>query len=81
MIFAGCTTTPTYVEGTTTSLGTYIPYDGSVYGLEIVQYLSGIKVRACTNQSLTVEREFSSTNSYFGIVHTREWSKSKATVK
>lgn len=36
VFFAGCSSTTRYVEGTSTSLGTYIPYDGSVYGLEIV---------------------------------------------
>lgn len=77
----GCSTSTRYVEGTSTSLGTYIPYDGSVYGLEIVQYLSGCKVVCPTNQNMSVEREFCSSNTYFGIVHTSERSKTKVDVK
>lgn len=81
LFFAGCTTSTRYVEGTSTSLGTYIPYDGTVYGLEIVQYLSGCKVVCPTNQAMKVEREFCSSNSYFGIVHTTEKSKTKVDVQ
>lgn len=77
----GCSTSTRYVEGTSTSLGTYIPYDGSVYGLEIVQYLSGCKVVCPTNQAMSVQREFCASNSYFGIVHTTEKSKTKVEVK
>lgn len=81
VFFAGCSSTTRYVEGTSTSLGTYIPYDGSVYGLEIVQYLSGCKVVCPTNQPMSVEREFCASNSYFGIVHTSESSKTKVNVQ
>ena len=81
LVLGGCTSSTRYVEGTSTSLGTYIPYDGSVYGLEIVQYLSGCKVVCPTNQPMRVEREFCASNSYFGIVHTSESSKTRVDVK
>lgn len=80
LVLGGCTSSTRYVEGTSTSLGTYIPYDGSVYGLEIVQYLSGCKVVCPTNQPMRVEREFCASNSYFGIVHTTESSKTRVCV-
>lgn len=62
-------------------LGAYLPYDGSLFGVECLNYLSGCAVRTSTNNAFTVEREFSSTNSYFGIVHTSERSKTKVEIQ
>lgn len=61
-------------------LGAYIPVDGSLFGVEVVNYLSGCAVRTSTNQSFSVEREYASTNSYFGIVNTSEKTKTKVEV-
>ena len=80
-IFAGCKNTPQYIEGTETAIGMYIPVDGSLMGVEAIHYLNGCVVRASSNNTFTVEREYSTTNSYFGIIHTIEKAKTKVDVK
>lgn len=79
--FCGCTSRPRYVEGTMTQIGLYVPVESSIYGLQCLNYLNGASITAASNQTLTVEREFCSTNSYFGIITTVEHSKTKAAVK
>lgn len=79
--FCGCTSRPRYVEGTMTQIGLYVPVESSIYGLQCLNYLNGCSLTAASNQTLTVEREFCSTNSYFGIITTVEHSKTKAAVK
>lgn len=79
--FCGCSTRPKYVEGTMTQIGLYIPVESSIYGLQCLNYLNGCSITAASNQTLTVEREFCATNSYFGIVTTVEHSKTRAEVK
>lgn len=79
--FCGCTSRPRYVEGTMTQIGLYIPVESSLYGLQFLNYLNGCSLTAASNQTLTVEREFSATNSYLGLITTVENSKTKAAVK
>lgn len=82
ILCSGCSSTRArYTEGTMTQIGLYIPVESSIYGLQCLNYLNGCSVMAASNQTLTVEREFCSTNSYFGIISTTENSKTKATVK
>lgn len=76
----GCCQSHSYIEGTSTALGTYIPYDGNIYGAEIVSYLSGCRVITSTNKSMNIERFYTASNSYFGIVHTIEHTKTKVKV-
>lgn len=67
-----------YIDGTSTSLGLYIPYDGTLYGLQVCQYVSGTTMMMRSNSiPIRIERETSSTNSYFGIIKTNDKSKTK----
>lgn len=80
ILLTGCSTRQSITEGTSTAIGLYIPMEGSIYGAEIVSYLSGMKISTTSNHTMHVEREFASTNSYFGIITTTEHSKTKADV-
>ena len=76
---SGCGSPQKYAEGSFLSIGAYVPFDSSLYGMEIIQYLNGCTVRSGTNQSLRVEREYCATNSYlWGMVETRECTRTKA---
>ena len=81
-LLCGCGTSPKYVEGTSFSLGAYIPFDGSLYGLELMQYVNGSVVRVPTNTAYRIHREHSATNSWlWGMLETRESSKTKVEFK
>lgn len=74
----GCASKQAYIEGTHLALGAYLPFENSLYGVELLQYTSGAYLTVTTNNHVKFEREFSATNSYFwGMVKTCEWSKSK----
>ena len=74
----GCASRQTYIEGTHCAVGAYLPWEESLYGVEILQYTSGAYLTSSTNTPVKFEREFCATNSYFwGMVKTSEWSKSK----
>lgn len=82
LLVAGCTSRPKYVEGTNLSIGAYVPVSGQLYGAEVVNWLSGAKITCCSNQTIAVDRTYSSTNQYFwGMVKTIECSHTKAAVK
>lgn len=49
--------------------------------MQCLNYLNGCVVNAYSNQTMSIEREFSATNSYFGLVETIEWTKTKVDVK
>ena len=71
----GCSTNPRYVEGTNLSLGAYLPVDGQLMGIEIVNYLNGCSIRTSTNQSFQVSRTYNSTNDWlWGMMKTVESS-------
>ena len=75
-LLCGCGSTPKFVEGTSLSLGAYIPWDGGLYGLELMQYVNGAVVKVSTNTCYQIRREHSSTNSWlWGMMETRESSK------
>lgn len=77
----GCTSQQRYVEGTMTQIGVFAPYDGQIYGANIVNYLNGVSVSTYTNQPMTVSREYCSSNTYFGVIHTSEHSTTTVEVK
>lgn len=78
LLLLGCVSRPGFVEGTTFECGLYLPYEGSIYGMEIVSYVNGCRVVCPTNQSFEVERKHCSTNSYFfGMFQTNERSETK----
>lgn len=74
----GCQTASKYVEGTLTQVGAYLPIDGTVYGMEVVNYLNGCKVTSVSNLPFKVDRTYSSSNSYlWGMVTTAERTHTK----
>ena len=82
LLVGGCTTrTTTYTEGTSLAVGAYIPIEGSLYGCEIASYLSGCRVTAPTNRSVAITRVATSSNSWFGVVHSASESKTSVTVR
>lgn len=82
MLLAGCTAQNRYVEGTMTQLGAYLPYDGQLVGVEVVNYMNGCKVTSASNCIFSIDRSFTATNDYFwGMVKTSETTKTKVDVK
>lgn len=82
LLFVGCTSNPTYKEGTLFDLGCYLPYDGGIVGLEVIQYLNGCKISCSTNHTFEIERTYTATNDYlFGMVKTTETTDTKVKVK
>lgn len=78
----GCSLSPSYLEGTHLQLGAYVPTQNNSYGVELVQYTSGCIIKTKTNETFSVDRQFSSTNSYlWGMVHTVESSRTKVNIK
>lgn len=81
LMWLGCTTNPKYVEGQNLSIGAYVPVSGNLYGAEVLNYLSGVKSQCASNQTMNVDRYYSSTNSYFwGMVNTQDSSHTKVQV-
>lgn len=82
VLVCGCGTSPKYVEGTSLSLGAYIPWDGSLYGVELMQYVNGSVVKGPTNTTYQIQREHSSTNSWlWGMLKSVEHSKTTVELK
>ena len=78
ILMLGCTTGNKYVEGTMTQLGVYAPIDGSIYGCEVLNYMSGCKVTSISNLPFKVDRVYCATNSYlWGMVTTTESTHTK----
>ena len=74
----GCASKQTYIEGTHLALGAYLPFENSLYGVELLQYTSGAYLATSTNNHFKFERDYASTNSYFwGMVKTMEGSRTK----
>lgn len=74
----GCATAPKYVEGTMTQVGAYLPFEGNIYGMEVINYLNGCKVTSISNLPFKVDRVYSATNSYlWGMVTTTESTHTK----
>lgn len=80
-LLCGCTSNPRYVEGTMTQIGAYVPYNGNLFGMEVLNYMNGCKVSCVSNQAFKVDRTYASTNEYFwGMVKTQEHTKTKVEV-
>lgn len=69
LLVAGCASRTTYTEGTSLAVGAYLPVEGNLYGCEIASYLSGCRVSAPTNRTVTITRMSVSSNSWFGVIH------------
>ena len=71
----GCSTQQNAVEGTSIQLGAYLPFDGNLYGVELMSYVNGLKIQASSNQSFQVSRTYNSTNDWlWGMMKTVESS-------
>ena len=78
LLMAGCSSSRAVVEGTHFAFGAYLPWDGSLYGVELLQFTNGTAFSFGTNGVVQYEREYTATNSYlWGMIETHEWSKSK----
>ena len=74
--FLGCSTenmNNQVIEGTSLTIGLYIPYNGTIYGLQCVNYLSGRKI-VSTN---SIESAHSITNHTLGVFNLIETSNIK----
>ncbi len=77
-LIAGCWGGTKIIDGTSLSLGAYLPVEGQIYGMEIASYVNGCVVRVPTNTYVQVERTHSSTNSWlWGALETIETSEVK----
>lgn len=73
MLLVGCAAKQQYIEGTHLALGAYLPFEDSLYGVELLQYTNGALLHTSTNVPCQFKREYAATNSYFwGMVETRE---------
>ena len=71
----GCSSSQKLVEGTSIQLGAYLPFEGNLYGVELMSYVNGLKIQASSNQSFQVSRTHFSTNSWgWGLLTTVEGS-------
>ena len=71
----GCSSSQKIVEGTSIQFGGYLPFDGNLYGVEIVSYVNGLKLHTSTNQSFQVSRTYNATNDWlWGMMKTVESS-------
>lgn len=74
----GCLSThPSFVEGTVTEVGIYAPVEGQIIGMEVLNYVNGVKISLPTNMPYEISRKHSATNNYFGVVKTSEYSETK----
>ena len=82
LFLAGCTSQSFYhsIDGTSTILGVSLPYEQHIQ-INALSYLGGSKTTVKEPAKIEHEYECWSTNSYFGIVHTHEYRKSKITVR
>ena len=75
VLFQGCSTQQKVVEGTSIQLGAYLPFDGNLYGVELMSYVNGLKIQASSNQSFQVSRTYNATNDWlWGMMKTVESS-------
>lgn len=79
LFLSGCSTSPRIVEGTHFCLGCYLPYEGGLVGLDLLEYTSGCVVKSLpTNAPFEVSRVYSSTNTwFFGLARTVERTELK----
>jgi len=74
----GCASQPKYVEGTSISLGAYIPWDGQMYGLELLNYTNGTVVKVPSNTVYEIRRNHSATNDWcWGLLKSIEHTDTK----
>lgn len=57
----------TYIEGTSLTIGLYVPFNGNIYGIQAINYLSGKKIQLATNQQFKISSEHAISNMAFGV--------------
>lgn len=79
LFISGCNITPRneYIEGTSLTLGLYLPYNGQIYGIQALNYLSGKRITAITNQFPKIKSEHIITNSSFFCFELNEINKTE----
>lgn len=79
LLAAGCLgrVENTYVEGTSFQVGLYIPLNGTLYGIQMVNFLSGKRIVCPTNGSFKVESEHFMSNSALGVFDIVEDNETK----
>lgn len=81
-LLLGCIAANKYTEGTMTQIGAYMPYDGQLVGVEVINYMNGCKVTAVSNNTFNINRTFCATNDYlWGMVKTIETTNTKVNFK
>jgi len=80
LVLCGCTA-PYYkeVDGTSTILGVSLP-DEQYIQINALSYLGGSKTTVREPSTITHKFESSSSNSYFGVIHTQEYRKDKIVI-
>ena len=75
VLFQGCSSSQKIVEGTSIQLGAYLPFEGNLYGVELVSYVNGLKLQSSSNQSFQVSSTYAATNDWlWGMMKTVESS-------
>ncbi len=83
MFLAGCMSQqPKVVEGTSVQLGAYLPWDGNLYGVELISYVNGCVVKTPTNMCYEIQRKHSVTNDWvWGMLKSVESSDTSVRLK
>lgn len=79
LLLCGCAQFYKEVDGTSTILGVSLP-DEQYIQINALSYLGGSRTTVKEPAKIEHEYECWSTNSYFGVIHTHEYRKSKITV-
>jgi len=79
LLICGCAQFYKEVDGTSTILGVSLP-DEQYIQINALSYLGGSKTTVKEPAIIKHDYECWSTNSYFGIIHTHEYRKSKIEV-
>ena len=73
---------PAFLNGTQVSLGCYVPWNGNLYGLELMSFTTGTYIRFPTNAVFDVQHASASTNDWaWGMLESATSSKTKAAAK
>ena len=78
----GCASQPSFKDGTITNLGAMLPYDGQLYGVQLISYVNGCVVRVPTNMCYEIQRNHCATNSWmWGMLDSVEHSDTRVRLK
>lgn len=79
-LFSGCAYKGgKVIDGTNLCIGMTIP--GTEWTINALDYVGGLRVAGNDQTSICVSNEVIETNSYFGVVKTRRYSKMTATIE